>query len=125
MAIDNPVLLSGSTNGRPIAVAATTSPGTLIHTVPTDSTGLYFTQLYLYAANIDSVSRTLTLQLGGTSTSDNVIIVVPANSIVQDVLDGDNLFNGGVSIKAYADSANKINIYGRANVITRTTQNRP
>lgn len=123
---DNITLLSGSTNGRPISIVATSSPGTVIHTVPSDTSGILYHQVFLYAANIDGAgSHTLTLQLGGTTTDDQIVIPIGANSGPILVLDGKNLLNGGVTIRAYANAANKINVWGYANVATRAIQGRP
>jgi len=117
---DNPALLSGSTNGRPISISVTSSPGTTIHTVSANTDGATYHQVYLYVNNIDGAgTHKLYLQLGGTSTADTVIIDIPANGLPIEALNGENMFNGGVSIKAYANAANTINVWGRVNIITR------
>ncbi len=112
-------LLSGSTNGRPIAVAATSSPGTTIHTAT--NTANAFDEAYLWATNTDTVDRTLSIQWGGTGTSDYVCkdIVIPANSGPTLVVAGEVL-NGGLVVKAYASVTNVINLSGYVNRITPT-----
>lgn len=113
MATFTRVLLSGSTNGRPIAVTATSSPGTTIHTAVSGTSSI--DEIILTASNIDSSDRTLTLEHGGTSTSDQLKVVVPANSIAE--IPPLQLQNSLV-LKAFADSANKINLAGKVNRIS-------
>ena len=50
MATYSRILLSGSTSGKPIPVAATSTPGTAVHTAVSGSTG--FDELYLWASNV-------------------------------------------------------------------------
>ena len=107
--------LSGSTDGRPIAVAATTSPGTTIHTAGAVTGDNNYDELHLDAANIDTVDHVLTLEWGGTSASDQIVFKVPAQSTVT-VADGLVLQNA-LLVKAFADTASKINLAGFANKI--------
>ena len=110
-------LLSASTDGRPIAVAATSSPGTTIHTATAD-VGSERDQIDIYASNIDSVSRTLTLQWGGTTTADQIgPITLAANS--GDVLIVVNKpLQNNLIIKAYASAANIVNVTGNVRRLT-------
>lgn len=111
-----PGLLSGSTNGRPIAVAATSSPGTLIHTAAAASGANQFDEIWLWATNIDSADRVLTLQFGGTTTADEIMITVKAGQTIM-VLAGNRL-NNGLILKAFADAANKVNLFGNVNNVS-------
>jgi len=105
-----PVVLSASTNGRPIAVAATASAGTTIHTAVSGTTD--YDYVTLWASNIDTATRTLTLEWGGTGTSDQLgPVSLAANRGLVLVADRLPLRNSLV-IKAYSDSANKVNIVG-------------
>lgn len=64
---------SASTNGRPILIAATASPGTLIHTAAAGSNEAE--DLEIWASNYSTTtSRTLYLELGGTGASDTICI---------------------------------------------------
>lgn len=85
-------ILSGSTNGRPISVAATSSPGTTIHTVVATATNSR-EEIYLYAHLLATDNQRLTVEFGGTSTQD---------AIQQDLADGDGLhvIVPGVSLTA-------------------------
>lgn len=111
-------VLSFSTSGRPIAVAATASAGTQIHTAQSGSTGVDV--VTIYATNIDTVARTLTIQWGGTGTSDQLgPITIGANRGA--VLVADRQFlQGGLTIRAYADVANVINLTGGVSRYTST-----
>src|SRR5438552_5346412 len=100
--------LSGSTNGRPIAVAATASPGTTIHTAPALTGDDNYDEVHLVASNVDTVDRQLTLEWGGTTTADQITYIVPAQTSMV-VADGLILQNSLV-IKAFAASASKINL---------------
>lgn len=104
--------LSGSTNGRPIAVAATSTPGTTIHTATNTSNQL--DEVWLWATNVHTSAVNLTLELGGTSTSDTVEMSIPAEDGSHLVLDG-AIFDGGVVIRAFAGTTNVINIRGYVN----------
>lgn len=109
-------LLSGSTNGKQIAVAATAiGSGTTIHTAATGTGG--FDEVWLYATNIDTSDRVLTLGWGGTATADTMLITIPFNSGRYLVADG-KLLQNGLIVKASADSANKINLDGFVNRIS-------
>lgn len=105
------VLLSGSTNGRPIAIAATATPGTLLHTVSGDTDVLG--AVTLWATNTTAAQVTLTLELGGTSASDNISLKIAANTTTK-VLDGAT-FDGAVVLRAFAGSTPAINIFGFEN----------
>ncbi len=110
------VPISGSTNGRPIAVGATTSPGTLIHTAPAGS----LDEMYLYAANVTNTAALLTVQFGGTTTADNIVVTsIPANSGLVQIAFGQRL-TGGVEVRAFSATANAINMTGIVNRITTT-----
>lgn len=63
--------LSGSTNGRLIKVVATATAGTLIHTAHATS----LDKLFLWAQNLDNVTRALTIEYGGVLSPDDLLIV--------------------------------------------------
>lgn len=58
-----PLLLSGSTNGLPIAIGASSSPGTIIHTAVAGTTS--FDLILLYVVNLGSAD-VITIQWGNT-----------------------------------------------------------
>lgn len=110
------ILLSGSTNGRPIAVAATASPGTTIHTAIASTTR--FDEIHLWASNRTGAAATLTLQFGGTGTADELTnaLSIPANSAAIKVIDGEVL-NNSLLLRAFSGTANAINVTGYVNRI--------
>lgn len=111
------VKLSASTSGRPIKVAATASAGTAIHsTLGTASTD----EVYLYANNTDTVTRSLTIQWGGTTSPDDSIVVgIAAQSGIFLVIPGLILVDTGsaLTIRAFSSVTNVINITGYVNRI--------
>lgn len=110
-------VLSGSTNGLSIAVAATASPGTTIHTGPTATTSLH--EVWLWASNYSSTPQVLTLEWGGTETKDRLSQTVSITSGLQLITPGLVLSGNAtpVVIKAYANVTNNISIVGFVNVI--------
>lgn len=109
------VILSGSTQGQPIAVAATGTPGTTIHTTGTSAT--IIDEIWLYATNNDAVVRNLTIEYG----SGNIQLAIPPRSGLSLVLTGLVLRGDGstgVTVAAFASVANQINIVGYVNRIT-------
>ena len=119
MATYDKYVLSGSTNGRPIKVALTTSPGTLVHTA-TSSTGTNAgDELYLYVNNVDTVVHTLTLEFGGTTNPDDRLILasIPAQSGIRCVIPGLPV-NGGVVVRAFSDASNVLTLVGFANRVS-------
>jgi len=108
------ILLSGSTSGKSIKVAATSTPGTAIHTAVTGTSA--FDRVYLWATNTDTTGRTLTIEWGGVTDPDNLVLKaypIIASSSPYLIVDG-LVLNGGLLIKAFASSANVILITGYA-----------
>ena len=117
MATYSRVLLSGSTSGREIPVAATATPGTLIHTAIAGSTA--FDEVYLWASNVTAASATLTLEWGGvTDPGDHLVkaLSIPANSPAIPVITG-QVLNGGLVLRAFSGTASAINVGGFCNRI--------
>jgi hypothetical protein len=107
--------LSGSTNGRPIVVAATSTPGTTLHTAVSGTAA--FDELYLWASNVTNAAATLTVEFGGTSDPGDHIVKaysIPANSLPIPIATGQRV-QGGVSIKAFSGTGSAINITGYYN----------
>lgn len=110
------VLLSGATGGRPIKVAATATPGTTVHATGTSSSVL--DNLYVWAHNSDSVDRTLTIEFGGVTDPDDLVvkqITIPARVTPIPVLVGQPLAGTGSAartVAAFASAANVITLTG-------------
>lgn len=105
--------LSASTNGRGIKVAATAiGTGTTIHT---HAAGLDL--VTLYAVNSDTVARKLTLGWGGTTDPDDLIeVTIAAESGLVPVAIKLPL-SGTLVVKAAADAANVVVIFGEVSNI--------
>lgn len=107
--------LSGSTDGKQIKVAATATAGTLIHTAVSGTTD--FDEIWVYAVNTSAAAVTLTVEWGEVTAPDgNLIVSVPAQSGLLLVVPGLILQNGLV-VRAFASTANVINIGGFVNRI--------
>lgn len=106
--------LSGSTDGRPISATATTTPGTLMHTAVAGVT--IFDEVYLYAYNPGTIVVPVSLELGGTTGVDTLIVDVPPRAGRVLIIDG-MIFQNGVVVRAYVPSANAIYLSGFVNQI--------
>ena len=111
--------LSASTNGRAIKVAATSTPGTTLHTAyATDTTAGHFDEIWLWAVNSDTSTRKLTIEFGGTSAPDDTIeqTVSPESGLVL-IVPGLILQNATV-VRAFAASANLVLMHGFVNLMS-------
>lgn len=120
MATFTKVALSGSTQGKAIKVAATSSTGTTIHATGTSSSVI--DEIWLYAYNSSSSFVLLTVQFGGTTAVDNDIkISLPSQSGLTLIVSGLILTGTGAAantVYAYADTANVVTISGFVNRIS-------
>ena len=108
-------LLSGSTNGRGIKVVQTATAGTTIHTAVAGTSA--WDEIWLYAVNIDTTSRKLTIEWGNAAVDDNIELTIPAESGLVLVVPG-LLLQNELVVKAFAATANVIIIHGYVNAIT-------
>lgn len=119
MATFSKIILSGSTDGRGIKVAATSSPGTTIHTG--SSTATTIDEIWLYAMNTDTTARLLTVQWGGTTSPDDSIqITLSAQSGLTLIAPGLPIkgnASAALIVKAFAATANVVTIHGYVNRI--------
>jgi hypothetical protein len=107
--------LSGSTNGRPIPVAATATPGTLIHTAVSGTAG--FDELYLWASNVTGSAAVLTVEFGGVGDPGDHLVKaysIAANSGPIPIAMGQRV-QGGVAIRAFSATASALNVTGHFN----------
>lgn len=120
MATFDKVLLSGSTGGRPILVAATSSPGTTIHT--TGISAATIDEVWLYASNTDTTDRKLTIQFGDTTSPNDLIeLTIKAENGLVLIAPGLPLVGTGAAgrvVRAFAAAGNLVNIIGYVNRIT-------
>ena len=109
--------LSGSTDGKGILVAATSTPGTAIHTAVAGTTAGTFDEIWLWATNTDTTDRKLTVEFAGTTAGFLVEVTIPAESGPFLVVPGWILQNEG-AVAAFAAQTNVVNIHGYVNSIT-------
>jgi hypothetical protein len=110
--------LSFSTHGRAIKVAATSSPGTDIHTATSSTSDCDVVTLFAYNSSASAVN--LTLQWGGTSTPDDDIkLSIPATSGLTLVVP-DLVLRNSLLIEAYASTTNVVTITGYVNRVATT-----
>ena len=117
MATFSRILLSGSTSGKSIKVVATATAGTAIHTAV--SGAVSYDEIYAWVTNTSTSTVTLTVEYGGVSDPDNLIVkalVIPASSPPIPILTG-QVLNGGLAVAAFASSANVLLITGYVNRI--------
>jgi hypothetical protein len=119
MATFSKLILSGSTDGRGIKVAATGTPGTTIHTG--SSTATTIDEVWLYAMNTSTSSIKLTIEWGGTSSPDDLIEATLTGESGLSLLVPGLVIKGNATplvIRAFAGSANVITLSGYVNRIT-------
>ena len=108
------VLLSGSTDGKQIKVAATATAGTLIHTA--HATAL--DQIHIYCVNSGASAVKLTIEWGEATAPDgHVELTIFPESGYQYVIPGLHLTNSLV-VRAFAGTANVLLINGHVLRIT-------
>jgi len=107
--------LSGSTNGKAIKLAATATPGTLVHT---SVSGLVdYDEAWLYATNNHTGDVDLTIEWGGVASPDDIVeITIPAKTGLYLVIPGLVLQNGLI-VRAFASVTNVISVFGWVNRI--------
>lgn len=114
MSIFSKELLSASADGRGIKVAASATPGTLVHTVDDDATD----EVWLFASNTDSSPIKVTIEFGGVSIPDDLIeVTVPSEAGLYTLVAGLPL-TGGVLVRVFAVSINVLMVHGYVNRIT-------
>lgn len=109
-------LLSGSTNGKGIKVAATATAGTTIHTAVSGTSSI--DEIWLYANNTSSSAVKLTLEWGEATAPDgNIEINIGAEGTGMILIAPGIPLQNGLVVKAFAGTANVINIFGYVNRI--------
>lgn len=111
MAVFTKEILSGSTDGKSIQVAATViGSADTIHTADATSTD----EIWIYAFNDDTISRALTIIVGGQELD---VVGIPAKEGLVLVIPGLPVTNSLV-IAAFAEVTNVIYVCGFVNRIT-------
>lgn len=96
--------LSASTNGKNVKIAATSTPGTLLHTAVAGTASC--DEVWIWVTNSDATDRKLTIEWGEATAPDgNIEITIPAESGPFLVIPG-WLLQNGLTVKAFAATAN-------------------
>ena len=110
--------LSGSTHGRGIKVAATSSAGDTIHTATASASDCDVVTLYAYNSSASAVN--LTLHWGGTTAvDDDIKLSIPATSGLT-LVTPDMVLRNSLIVKAYAGTTNVVTIHGFVNRVATT-----
>jgi hypothetical protein len=109
MATVSLVLLSGSVDGKAIKIAATASPGTLIHTA--HATAL--DRLYLEVYNSHTADVVGTLQWGGTTSPDNdTVQTILFKAGATPLLPIGRLLTNSLVVRMFAGTTNVLTVNG-------------
>lgn len=112
-------ILSGSTDGKGIKIAATATPGTTIHTGSSTAADLH--EVWLYCVNSSTTAVKLTVEWGEATAPDgNIEITIPGESGLYQVVPG-LLIKGNATplvVKAFAGTTNVLVMHGFVNTIT-------
>lgn len=112
--------LSASDSGRGIKVAATATPGTLIHTALSNVAANEWDEVWIRAINTSGSPVKLTIEWGGTGNPDDQVeITIPAESGFTEVIAGHVLQNAK-EVRAFAATANVIVLHGFVNRFEQT-----
>lgn len=108
-------LLSDSTNGKGIKIAAIATPGTALHTAVSGTSDI--DEIWIYAVNSDTTDRKLTIEWGGVASPDDSIeITVQAESGLVLIMPG-LLLQNSLLLKAFCETADVVVIHGFVNRI--------
>lgn len=112
--------LSASDGGRGIKVAATATPGTLVHEALESIAQNEWDEVWIRAVNTSGSSVKLTLEWGGTtSPDDQVEISLPGEDGFHDIVLGHVLQNGK-EVRAFAATGDVIVLHGFVNRYEQT-----
>jgi hypothetical protein len=109
--------LSGSTSGKPILIAATSTAGTAVHTCPNLDGAGQWEEIWLWAQNNHTADVVLTVEFGSADAKDNIIVTIPTKAGLVPVVPG-FILQDEMTVKAFAGTTNVISIHGFVNTIT-------
>lgn len=115
MATFGKIALTGSTNGKGIPVSASASVGTTLHTAVSGTTS--FDEVWLYGVNNSSSASTITIEFGGTATTDRIQVPVEAQAGLAVLVPG-FFINNSLVVSAYSSIPNTITVFGYAHRVT-------
>jgi hypothetical protein len=107
---------TGSTNGKSVVVAATSTPGTLIHTAVAGTTDGTYDETWLWAYNGHTADVVLCLEEG---SGDTLPMTVTLESKVGWVaIEPGFILQNEIEIRAFASVADVVKIRAYVNAIT-------
>ena len=109
------VVLSGSTDGKPIVITTTESPGDLIHT----ASATEIDEIWIYLSNTSSTSVVTTIQWGLTTTVGSIIQSVPGQAGLYLAVPGLVLTNSS-TVRVFASVSDVVAVFGFVNRISTT-----
>lgn len=99
-------ILSNSTNGKNIKIAATATAGTLIHTAVAGTASC--DAVHVWLENVHTADVLVTIEWGEATAPDgNIIITIPFKSGPFKVIDG-WLLQNGLTVRIFAATTNVI-----------------
>ena len=107
-------LLSGSTSGKPILIAASATPGTLIHTAVAGANDK--DEIYLWFYNTTGSTVDLTVQWGGTTSPGDLLVesYKLTGHTLEQIAFGQPL-NGALVVRAFASTGSVVTCTGYVN----------
>lgn len=110
--------LSGSTDGKGVLIAATTTLGTTIHTAVAGTTAGTFDEVWIWLYNGHTADVVATIEYGGaTVPTFNIILTVPTKAGLTLAVPGLVLQNG-LLVTCFAATTNVITASGFVNTLT-------
>lgn len=114
MSVARIVPSGGSADGKPTKIAATATAGTLFHTTVAAPV---LSEIWLWLTNTSASDVIVTVEFGAATAPDcNVKFTVPASDTIL-AIPGITLA-GSLTVKAFAATANVINMAGHINQIS-------
>lgn len=107
-------ILSGSTNGRPITVTATSSPGTSLNVASATTINM----VTLMAKNTATVAREYRVEWGGTGTESEIIGVLQPRDGLYMIADNLPISGTTATIAAYATATSGVQFLGYVDAFT-------
>lgn len=103
--------VSGSTHGRGIKIAASSTPGTLIHTATSSTTDGVCDLIEVTVYNSDTSDRTVSFEVGGTTSPDDIRGgIVPTK---EERTFGPFLLRNSLVLRAFGSTANVMTAHAR------------
>lgn len=109
------IIPSGSTNGLPILLTATSSPGNIIHTFTSDTTGSITDALWFYAANEHTSALQISIEIVGGLTRTITSQSLPSKGGLYQIFPAPIAGNNGLIVRAFCSTANVIQIFAFVN----------